>query len=194
MCSTHAPHFLSWRNPPKKIVATGISAITDIKITVCPEDNCVIPGYRKVSQDLNKYSRGSFVHLHFTDKRVLDDYNDDSSNSTILKPITNIAVLQGQDAEMGPEWERIDGNLNHGSLGPVLTMFVQRNPDESPIDSIVVKYGYDSHAAIGYDRLPQDLNVGTGRVAFDLRVISWLAVRNRTVYTIAGYPQGRFCR
>ncbi|KAF9101282.1 purple acid phosphatase [Mortierella sp. GBA35] len=138
--------------------ATGITAIRDIKITACPEDNCSVPGYRKVSQDLNKYSRGSFVHLHFTDKPTLDDNN----SSSLLSPITNIAVLQGQDADMGPDWERIEGNLNDGTYGPVLTMFVQRDPDEAPIDSVVVKYGYDSHAAIGYDRLPLDLNVGTG--------------------------------
>ncbi|KAG0376105.1 hypothetical protein BGX24_008275 [Mortierella sp. AD032] len=122
------------------------------------EDNCSVPGYRKVTQDLNKYSRGSFVHLHFTDQSILED----SSNFRLLNPITNIAVLQGQDAEMGPDWERIEGNLNDGNRGPVLTMFVQRDPDESPIDSLVVKHGFDSHAAIGYDRLPLDLNVGTG--------------------------------
>ncbi|KAF9903396.1 purple acid phosphatase [Linnemannia zychae] len=138
--------------------ATGVTPITDIKITACPEDNCSVPGYRKVSQDLNKYSRGSFVHLHFTDQHIVDDNN----NLKRLTPITNIAVLQGQNTEMGPDWERIEGNLNDGNRGPILTMFVQRDPDESPIDSIVVKYGFDSHAAIGYDRLPLDLNVGTG--------------------------------
>ncbi|KAK3838377.1 MAG: Metallo-dependent phosphatase-like protein [Linnemannia elongata] len=137
--------------------ATGISPITDIKITACPENNCSVPGYRKVAQDLNKYSRGSFVHLHFTDLPT-----PQGCSNVRLNPITNIAVLQGPDAEMGPHWEKIEGNLNDGNRGPVLTMFVQRDPDDSPIDSVVVKYGYDSHAAIGYDRLPLDLNVGTG--------------------------------
>ncbi|KAF9922102.1 purple acid phosphatase [Linnemannia zychae] len=139
--------------------ATGITPITDIKITACSEDNCIVPGYRKISQDLNKFSRGSFVHLHFTDQSTL------GNDLKELKPITNIAVLQGQGAEMGPSWERIEGNLNDGNHGPILTMFVQRDPEDSPIDSIVVKYGYDSHAAIGYDRLAMDLNVGTGKFA-----------------------------
>ncbi|KAG9072672.1 purple acid phosphatase [Linnemannia hyalina] len=139
------------------MATAGISPITDIKITVCPEDNCSVPGYRKVAQDLNKYSRGNFVHLHFTNLPT-----PQGSSNVRLNPITNIAVLQGPDAEMGPDWERIEGNLNDGNRGPVLTMFVQRDPDDSPIDSVVVKYGYDSHAAIGYDRLPLDLNVGTG--------------------------------
>lgn len=151
----HALHFLSWLLGLN--AAAGIPPITDIKITACQEDNCFVPGYRKVAQDLNKYSRGSFVHLHFTDLPT-----SLGSSNVRLNPITNIAVLQGPDAEMGPDWERIEGNLNDGNRGPVLTMFVQRDPEDSPIDSVVVKYGYDSHAAIGYDRLPLDLNVGTG--------------------------------
>ncbi|KAG0030767.1 purple acid phosphatase [Podila clonocystis] len=157
------------------------NGITDIKITACPEDNCSIPGFRKIPQDLNKYSRGNYVHLHFTDKhphelyeQLQDDLGphdhpmiptaqplDDIKNNKVM-PITQIAVLQGLDADMGPDWEKLEGNLNDGNYGPVLTMFVQRDPDQAPIDSIVIKYGYDSHAAIGYDRLPMDLNVGTG--------------------------------
>ncbi|KAG0055621.1 purple acid phosphatase, partial [Gryganskiella cystojenkinii] len=162
-----------------------VLGITDIKITTCPEDNCRVPGYRKISQDLNKYSRGSFVHLHFTDNEYpnndsldnnMDDFlpgenEDDDESETYPRsrfhrgqrhPITHIAVQQGQDPEMGPEWEALEGNLNEGNRGPTLTMFVKRDPDHYPIDSIVVKYGYDSHAAIGYDRLPMDLNTGTG--------------------------------
>lgn len=159
----------------------GLSGITDIQITTCPEDNCSVPGYRKVPQDLNKYSRGNFVHLHFTD----DEYQPEHEDGVLAletaqeqrkrkghngrkrlpprHPITQLAVQQGQDADMGPEWERLEGNLNDGNRGPVLTMFVKRDPAQAPIDSIVIKYGYDSHAAIGYDRLPLDLNTGTGK-------------------------------
>ncbi|KAG0087484.1 purple acid phosphatase [Podila epicladia] len=158
------------------------NGITDIKITTCAEDSCSIPGFKKIPQDLNKYSRGNYVHLHFTNKhphelhkQIQDDLYprddpmiptaqllDDKIKNNKDVPITQIAVLQGQDADMGPGWEKLEGNLNDGNYGPVLTMFVQRDPDQAPIDSIVIKYGYDSHAAIGYDRLPMDLNVGTG--------------------------------
>ncbi|KAI1313861.1 purple acid phosphatase [Mortierella claussenii] len=158
--------------------AKDLSGITDIRITACPEDNCSIPGFRKVPQDLNKYSRGSFVHLHFAQVDHGQDIVAPAMSSVssgchgvttqtahdIHKrlPITQISVLQGKDAEMGPGWERVEGNLNDGNHGPVLTLFVKRDADGAPIDSIVVKYGFDSHAAIGYDRLPMDLNVGTG--------------------------------
>ncbi|KAF9332260.1 purple acid phosphatase [Podila minutissima] len=158
------------------------NGITDIKITACPENNCSFPGFKKIPQDLNKYSRGSYVHLHFTDKHPHDLYKrtqddlglhdhpmtptaqlvDNNIKKNNPVPITQIAVLQGQDADMGPGWEKLEGNLNDGNYGPVLTMFVRRDPDQAPIDSIVIKYGFDSHAAIGYDRLPMDLNVGTG--------------------------------
>ncbi|KAG0205172.1 hypothetical protein BGX28_003167 [Mortierella sp. GBA30] len=149
--------------------ASGPTGITDIRITACAVDNCSIPGFRKVPQDLNKFSRGSFVHLHFSteinhydsDPAQGRSFHDDST-ARHHSPITQIAVLQGSDAEMSAEWERVEGNLNHGNHGPVLTMFVQRDPTKAPIDSIVVKYGFDSHAAIGYDRLPVDLNAGTG--------------------------------
>lgn len=126
------------------------------------------------------------MHLHFTDKnphelyeRVQDDLgqdrpmiptaqphdnNNNNNKDSKVTPITQIAVLQGPDADMGPDWEKLEGNLNDGTHGPVLTMFVQRDPTQAPIESIVVKYGYDSHAAIGYDRLPLDLNFGTGNV------------------------------
>ncbi|KAF9351310.1 hypothetical protein BGX34_000682 [Mortierella sp. NVP85] len=77
-------------------------------------------------------------------------------------PITDVRVLKGKDADMGPDWERVKGNLNDGNRGPVLTLFVKRDPKQAPISSIVVKYGFDSHAAIGYDQLPMDLNAGTG--------------------------------
>ncbi|KAF9428842.1 hypothetical protein BGZ94_000790 [Podila epigama] len=159
-----------------------LAGITDIKLTTCPDDSCVIPGFRKIPQDLNKYSRGKFVHLHYTDNAqsppppfeegrspffphvVSSDQNEHYQlhKKKPLVPITDITVLQGQDADMGPGWERLEGNLNDGTRGPVLTMFVQRDPTRPPIDSIVIKYGFDSHAAIGYDRLPLDLNVGTG--------------------------------
>ena len=132
-------------------------------------------------QDLNKYSRGSFVHLHFAD----DEYQPEEDSKFLAletaqerrkrkgrdghkrrpNPVTQLAVQQGQDADMGPEWEKLEGNLNDGNRGPVLTMFVKRDSSQAPIDSIVVKYGYDSHAAIGYDRLPLDLNTGTGKQA-----------------------------
>ncbi|KAF9432303.1 purple acid phosphatase [Entomortierella beljakovae] len=176
------------------------SGITDIQITVCPEDNCRIPGYRKIPQDLNKYSRGKFVHLHFTDLDYIPDtnfgsnklssngvsnkchgmtkqspnddyikqnYNDEFSpekkgQGNRLLPITHIKVLQGQNPQIGPEWEKVEGNMNDGNHGPILTLFVKRERGQAPIESIVVKYGYDSHAAIGYDRLPMDLNTGTG--------------------------------
>ncbi|KAF9573316.1 purple acid phosphatase [Mortierella alpina] len=164
-------------------MAKGPTGITDIRITACPKDNSYIPGFRKVPQDLNKFSRGSFVHLHFTDSDQVtpqrrrggcgeDIFESDPDLGTVgstaaqrpqrRSPITQIEVLQGPDADMGPDWEKIDGNLNDGNRGPVLTMFVKRDPTEAPIDSIVVKYGFGSHAAIGYDRLPVDLNVGTG--------------------------------
>ncbi|KFH73873.1 hypothetical protein MVEG_01087 [Podila verticillata NRRL 6337] len=168
-------------------LAAKHNGITDIKVTACPEDNCSIPGFRKIPQDLNKFSRGNYVHLHFTEgqhnphqpyeqvnfadlgthdhpmiqatAQVLGNNNKKKHDN----PITQIAVLQGQDADMGPDWEKIEGNLNDGTAyGPVLTMFVQRDPSQAPIDSIVIKYGFDSHAAIGYDRLPMDLNTGTG--------------------------------
>jgi hypothetical protein len=77
-------------------------------------------------------------------------------------PITDVRVLKGKDADMGPDWERVKGNLNDGNRGPVLTLFVKRDPKQAPISSVVVKYGFDSHAAIGYDQLPMDLNAGTG--------------------------------
>ncbi|KAF9930370.1 purple acid phosphatase [Mortierella alpina] len=161
-------------------MAQGPTGITDIRITTCAKDNSYIPGFRKVPQDLNKFSRGSFVHLHFTDSDQVtphkggcgeDTFETDRDLGTVgstaqrpqrRSPITQIEVLQGPDADMGPDWEKIDGNLNDGNRGPVLTMFVKRDPAEAPIDSIVVKYGFGSHAAIGYDRLPVDLNVGTG--------------------------------
>ncbi|KAF9111391.1 purple acid phosphatase [Mortierella sp. AM989] len=162
-------------------VAKATSGITDIRITACPEDNCSIPGYRKVPQDLNKYSRGSFVHLHFTELNHISEHefinvndcheitrptaHDDNikgNQSQRRLPITEIKVLQGQDAQVGPEWEKVEGNLNDGNRGPALTLFVKREPGQAPIESLVVKYGFDSHAAIGYDRLPMDLNVGTG--------------------------------
>jgi len=164
------------------VMAKGPTGITHIRITTCAKDNSYIPGFRKVPQDLNKFSRGSFVHLHFTDSDQVsphgrqggcgeDTFERDRDLGTVgsaaqrpqrLSPITQIEVLQGPDADMGPDWEKIDGNLNDGNRGPVLTMFVKRDPTEAPIDSIVVKYGFGSHAAIGYDRLPVDLNVGTG--------------------------------
>ncbi|KAG0267347.1 purple acid phosphatase [Mortierella polycephala] len=143
----------------------------DIRITACPDDSCSFPGYRKVPQDLNKYSRGSFVHLHFTDHIDIprmksihchDMGQQDHDQMLSQSAITDIAVVQGQRPNMGSEWERIEGNLNDGNRGPILTLFVKRDPTQAPIDSLVVKYGYDSHAAIGYDRLPMDLNVGTG--------------------------------
>ncbi|KAF9277112.1 purple acid phosphatase [Mortierella alpina] len=163
-------------------MAKGPTGITDIRITACAKDNSYIPGFRKVPQDLNKFSRGSFVHLHFTDGDQVtphrsqggcgedtfeSDHDLGGEGSTAQRPqrrtpITQIEVLQGPDADMGPDWEKVDGNLNDGNRGPVLTMFVKRDPTEAPIDSIVVKYGFGSHAAIGYDRLPKDLNVGTG--------------------------------
>ncbi|KAF9960729.1 purple acid phosphatase [Mortierella alpina] len=164
------------------VMAKGPTGITDIRITACAKDNSYIPGFRKMPQDLNKFSRGSFVHLHFTDSNKVPPHRrrggcgDDTFESDrdlgivgstaqrpqLRLPITQIEVLQGPDADMGPDWEKIDGNLNDGNRGPVLTMFVKRDPTESPIDSIVVKYGFGSHAAIGYDRLPVDLNAGTG--------------------------------
>ncbi|KAG0300417.1 purple acid phosphatase [Dissophora globulifera] len=166
---------LIWTSLILGLSTRDIPGITDIRITACPEDNCSIPGFRKVPQDLNKYSRGSFVHLHITDI----GQNDDGDIDTLIQsngidrqgdchgakahlPITQIAVLQGENAEMGQGWERVEGNLNDGNRGPVLTMFVRRDADQAPIVSIVVKYGFDSHAAIGYDRVPMDLNVGTG--------------------------------
>ncbi|KAF8982984.1 purple acid phosphatase [Entomortierella lignicola] len=166
-------------------LAKGASGITDIRITTCPEDNCIIPGYRKISQDLNKYSRGSFVHLHFTELDLIPEHANQLHNNGEVSfsddchydvtkqtahydkskrrlPITDIKVLQGKDAQMGRDWEKVEGNLNHGNRGPILTLFVKRERGKAPIESLVVKYGYDSHAAIGYDRLPMDLNVGTG--------------------------------
>ncbi|KAG0018687.1 hypothetical protein BGZ80_006873, partial [Entomortierella chlamydospora] len=93
-------------------------------------------------------------------------HKDDNDSPKIserkrLLPITHIKVLQGQGAQLGPDWERVEGNLNDGNRGPVLTLFVKRERGQAPIESLVVKYGFDSHAAIGYDRVPMDLNVGT---------------------------------
>lgn len=183
------PHFAQQKNNPTAAKQSRHNGITDIKVTTCPEDNCSIPGFRKIPQDLNKYSRGNYVHLHFTDSQhsshqpheqvnIVDLGTHDSpmiqATAQLLNnkknkhdnPITQIAVLQGQDADMGADWEKIEGNLNDGTYGPVLTMFVRRDPTQSPIDSIVIKYGFDSHAAIGYDRLPMDLNTGTGTFFF----------------------------
>jgi hypothetical protein len=193
--------------------AGGISGITDIRITACPEDNCVVPGFRKIPQDLNKYSRGSFVHLHFTDDEYQPDAEKESDSIFLLDnntaqehykrgprrggrrqhPITEIAVRPGPDAYMGPEWERLEGNLNDGNRGPVLTMFVKRDPSQHPVDSIVVKYGYDSHAAIGYDRLPMDLNTGTGkdRLRQNLtkeRARKWGQVGYRMIIHMCSHP------
>ncbi|KAF9346866.1 hypothetical protein BGX26_001629 [Mortierella sp. AD094] len=116
------------------------------------------------------YSNGVSSGCHGMTKQTAHDdniYNNNndspkSSESQRRLPITQIKVLQGQDAQMGPDWEKVEGNLNHGNRGPVLTLFVKREPGQAPIESLVVKYGFDSHAAIGYDRLPMDLNVGTG--------------------------------
>ncbi|KAG0232974.1 purple acid phosphatase [Actinomortierella wolfii] len=127
--------------------------ITDIKVTICDVNDCSITGYRKVPQDLNKFSRGQYVHLHFTDR-------DDGS---ARYPITHLTVTKGDNAgHPGEDWECVEGNLNAGTQGPPLTLYVKRDPSFAPIESLVVKYGFGSHGAIGYDRYPLDLNTGTG--------------------------------
>ncbi|KAF9975543.1 hypothetical protein BGZ73_000803 [Actinomortierella ambigua] len=131
--------------------------ITDIKLTVCESNDCSVDGYRKIPQDLNRFSRGQYVHLHYTD-RVSQD-----SSHRVPGYITHLSVLEG-DLTHHPDdgWEKVEGNLNAGTRGPPLTLFVKRDPSQAPIESLVVKYGYDSQGAIGYDRYPMDLNTGTG--------------------------------
>ncbi|KAF9580966.1 hypothetical protein BGW38_002185 [Lunasporangiospora selenospora] len=146
----------------------------DIRLTTCQDNSCTIPGYRKIPRDLNRLTRGRFVHLHFTDRSLdlgPDDLDLDSDLWSTLRPkkrrpnaITDIMVLEGHanDLSVDEGWEQVDGNLNDGTFGPALTMYVRRDPSKAPIVSLVVKYGFDSHAAIGYDRLSFNLNKGTG--------------------------------
>ncbi|KAF9158292.1 hypothetical protein DFQ26_007797 [Actinomortierella ambigua] len=131
--------------------------ITDLKMTICENSDCLVDGYRKVPQDLNKFSRGQYVHLHYTDSQ------DKDSTGRVPHPITHLTVLEGDLADHpGEGWEKVEGNLNAGTRGPPLTLFVKRDPSHAPIESLVVKYGFTSHGAIGYDRHPMDLNTGTG--------------------------------
>lgn len=76
--------------------------------------------------------------------------------------VTNITVLEGQNAPPPPGWEKDPIDLNQGAGGAYLYFAFEKNGAESPVTDIYFLLGKDSPTPPDYEKVDVDLNKGAG--------------------------------
>ena len=107
----------------------------------------VAPNFRLLDVDLNRGSGGQYIYL---------SYSKEGGGA----PITDLMVIEGENAPPPPGWGKLNQDLNEGSGGAYLYL-CYRKGGGAPITDLYVSLG-DTEMPPGWQKIPVDLNKGAG--------------------------------
>jgi hypothetical protein len=153
----HKPHL--WLCLLLLGITTSAAYVTHLEFTTCKQGSvCTrVPGFKMLPVNLNQDTDLDSVYLHLR--------NDNTS-----PPITDLMLVQAAHPNEIEGWTYMNTNLHQNSNQPkkedpnAIWLYYTRNTTISnrPITSIVIKQGSSQDGAVGYKRLPMDLNIKVG--------------------------------
>lgn len=152
----------TWAPKKSKEVQIYADYIDALVVIHGDESNIEVPdGYIKIDQDLNEGADGDYIYLCY--HKVQVDNHDLQNNP---KCITDLTVVEGEDASPPSGYKKIDVDLNTGADGKFIYLCYRQAEynDEIAIKGITAISGEnaDIPPPYGFEKLKKDLNADAG--------------------------------